>query len=363
MQVVCGVDWVGGESGYLKLIDQTKLPHKLVYINCTTVGQVADAIRNLQVRGAPAIGVAAAFGAYLGIRNHRLTQIDTDYKNFYKRFLYIYDVLLSTRPTAVNLKWALERIKQKVQEAQWFNSSKVKTEIYQESLKILKKDREVCHKIGLVGAKLIKNNYTILTHCNAGLLATAGNGTALSVLYQAKKEGKKFSVFATETRPLLQGARLTVWELQKNKIPVTLICDNMVGSLMECGVRGADCGMVRRRKIDLVIVGADRIAKNGDTANKIGTYQIAVLAKEHKIPFYIAAPLSTFSAKGGSASGGDIPIEYRSPDEVTHINHTLIAPRNTRVYNPAFDVTPVKYISGFITERGIISPMSITRHF
>ncbi|MFH1231283.1 MAG: S-methyl-5-thioribose-1-phosphate isomerase [Planctomycetota bacterium] len=343
------VDWIGGESGYLKLIDQTKLSHKLVYINCTTVEQVAYAIRNLQVRGAPAIGVAAAFGAYLGIRTHRLTQIDTDYKNFYKRFLYIYNVLLSTRPTAVNLKWALERIKQKVQEVQWFNSSKVKAGIYQEALKILKEDRETCNKIGLVGAKLIKNNYTILTHCNAGLLATAGNGTALSVLYQAKKESKKFSVFATETRPLLQGARLTVWELQKNNIPVTLICDNMVGSLMQKG------------KIDLVIVGADRIARNGDTANKIGTYQIALLVHHHKIPFYIAAPLSTFDRN--IRTGNQIPIEYRSPDEVTHINHTLIAPRSTRVYNPAFDVTPAKYITGFITEIGIIRPRSIIRHF
>ncbi|MEW6026742.1 MAG: S-methyl-5-thioribose-1-phosphate isomerase [Planctomycetota bacterium] len=365
-KTLSAVDWVGGENGYLKLIDQTKLPHKLTYLKCTRMEQVASAIKNLQVRGAPAIGVAAGFGLYLGIKG---------YNGLHKKFGEIYQMLLATRPTAVNLKWALDRIRDRVQE---FNDSKVQGEIYNEAMKILKEDRETCQRIGENGARLIKDGYNILTHCNAGLLATAGIGTALAPMYIAKKQGKRFSVYATETRPVLQGARLTVWELQKNHIPVTLICDNMVGSLMSCHQdtkaqrRKTNSFLVseftlseanvclRGRGIDLVIVGADRIARNGDTANKIGTYQVALLAHHHRIPFYVAAPLSTFDRN--IRTGKDIPIEYRASDEVTRVKMTdergkmkevQIAPRHTKVYNPAFDITPAKYITGFITETGI----------
>jgi methylthioribose-1-phosphate isomerase len=249
-----------------------------------------------------------------------------------------------------------------------------KKDVYNEALKILKEDRETCYKIGVNGAKLVKNGYNILTHCNAGLLATAGIGTALAPLYIARKQGRRFSVYSSETRPVLQGARLTVWELQRNHIPVTLICDNMVGSLMQ-GKSPSPFPLPRgerikvRGKIDLVIVGADRIARNGDTANKIGTYQVALLAHHHKIPFYVAAPMSTFDRN--IKTGKDIPIEFRSPDEVTRIKmidergqmrDVQVAPRHTKVYNPAFDVTSVKYIKGFITEKGIIKPGSIANY-
>ena len=368
---VRAVDWVGGENGYLKLIDQTKLPHKLAYLKCTTAEQVASAIKSLAVRGAPAIGVAAAFGAYLGMRN-----AECGMRNIRPRWLNIYNTLLSTRPTAVNLKWALDRIAVALKngETKGLKDRKLGSSVlqlfsslvYHEALDILKEDRVTCEKIGLNGAKLIKNGCRIFTHCNAGLLATAGIGTALAPLYIARKQGRRFSVYSSETRPVLQGARLTVWELQRNHIPVTLICDNMVGSLMQGKnpspyplTRGERI-KVRGQKINLVIVGADRIARNGDTANKIGTYQVALMAHHHRIPFYIAAPMSTFDRN--IKTGKDIPIEFRSPDEVTHIGKTLITPRHTKVYNPAFDVTPAKYIAGFITEKGIIKPKAITNY-
>ena len=412
-KMILTIEWVGGQNGYLKLIDQTKLPHKLTYLKCTTVEQVASAIKSLAVRGAPAIGVAAAFGAYLGMRGYsRLQDVTEGYtfaslsasKRLHENFGKVYQMLLATRPTAVNLKWALDRIAVVLKNGETeglttprpplirgskfpLNKGGLKGVVYREALKILHEDKETCYKIGVNGAKLVKNGYNILTHCNAGLLATAGIGTALAPMYIAKKQGRRFSVYSSETRPVLQGARLTVWELQRNHIPVTLICDNMVGSLMEFGVRSSEFGVGATRRgrpnIDLVIVGADRIARNGDTANKIGTYQVALLAHHHKIPFYVAAPMSTFSAKGGSASGGDIPIEFRSPDEVTQVRGKMtpscakatagrdergqmrevqIAPRHTKVYNPAFDVTPAKYIKGFITEKGIIKPEAITNY-
>ena len=397
------VEWIGGEKGYLRLIDQSKLPHKLTYLKCTTAEQVASAIKKLQVRGAPAIGVAAAFGAFLGVRNHTCLPAGRDYTDFHKQFVKIYQTLLTTRPTAVNLRWALDRIdnriKQPVREFNQLNPVvKIIKGVYNESLKILKEDRETCNKIGVNGAKLIKNGYNILTHCNAGLLATAGIGTALAPLYIARKQGRRFSVYSSETRPVLQGARLTVWELQRNHIPVTLICDNMVGSLMQRNesVNLPAAGRSDRyklhkcdsyssgaiyRTIDMVIVGADRIARNGDTANKIGTYQVALLAHHHRIPFYVAAPMSTFDRN--IKTGKDIPIEFRSPDEVTQVRGKMtpscakatagrdergqmkevqIAPAQTKVYNPAFDVTPVKYIKGFITEKGIIKPESIANY-
>ncbi|MBI5778673.1 MAG: S-methyl-5-thioribose-1-phosphate isomerase [Planctomycetes bacterium] len=382
-KMISTLDWVGNEDGYLKLIDQTKLPHKLTYLKCTTMEQVADAIKRLAVRGAPAIGVAAAFGAYLGIRGYnKLHKVTGGYKRLQEESNKVYQILLSTRPTAVNLRWALDRIDNMIKQDSADNQFnqlnpvvKIIKGVYNESLKILKEDRETCYRIGLNGAKLIKNGYHILTHCNAGLLATAGIGTALAPMYIAKKQGRKFSVYSSETRPVLQGARLTVWELQRNHIPVTLICDNMVGSLMKQGkidpIRTN--GRLRRptsNGVNIVIVGADRIARNGDTANKIGTYQVALLAHHHKIPFYIAAPMSTFDRN--IRIGKDIPIEYRSPEEVTQVKMTdergkmrevQIAPRHTRVYNPAFDVTPAKYISGYITERGIITARQIPRHF
>ena len=384
------VEWIGGEKGYLRLIDQSKLPHKLTYLKCTTAEQVASAIKKLQVRGAPAIGVAAAFGAYLGVRNHTCLPAGRDYTDFHKQFVKIYQTLLTTRPTAVNLRWALDRIDNRIKQDSADNQFnqlnpvvKIVKGVYNESLKILKEDRETCNKIGVNGAKLIKNGYNILTHCNAGLLATAGIGTALAPMYIARKQGRRFSVYSSETRPVLQGARLTVWELQRNHIPVTLICDNMVGSLMSCHQdtkaqrRKTNSFLVssclRGKGIDLVIVGADRIARNGDTANKIGTYQVALLAHHHRIPFYVAAPMSTFDRS--IKTGKDIPIEFRSPDEVTQVRGKMtpscakatagrdergqmrevrIAPRHTKVYNPAFDVTPAKYIAGYITEKGII---------
>ena len=375
------LEWVGGEDGYLKLIDQTKLPHKLTYLKCTTAEQVASAIKKLQVRGAPAIGVAAAFGAYLGVRTlgyKRLQDVTGSYRRLHKKFTEIYQMLLATRPTAVNLKWALDRIAMALKNPASgcgvnsrteelttpqpplirgskfpLNKGGLKGVVYNEAMEILKEDKETCYQIGLNGAKLIKNGYNILTHCNAGLLATAGIGTALAPLYIAQRQGRRFSVYSSETRPVLQGARLTVWEFQRNHIPVTLICDNMVGSLMQ-GIHHKGTKVTKSHKIDLVIVGADRIARNGDTANKIGTYQVALLAHHHKIPFYVAAPMSTFDRN--IRTGKDIPIEYRSSEEITHIKGTPIAPRHTKVYNPAFDVTPAKYITGFITEKGIIRP-------
>lgn len=326
---------IAWKDGKVRIIDQTKLPHKLVYLNIKDVKSMWRAIKKLKVRGAPAIGVAGAFGAVLGAEN-----INTDrYEIFSRRLNEVIKYLVSCRPTAVNLSWALERMRVRAEENRTKPVKKIKTLLLEEALKITGEDKICCRKMARHGAKLIKNRDCILTHCNAGGLATVGCGTALGVLFEAKRQGKRIKVFVDETRPLLQGARLTTWELLKEKIDTILICDNMAASLMEKG------------KIDKIFVGADRIAQNGDTANKIGTYNLAVLAKYHKVPFYVVAPMSTFDVK--LSSGKDILIEQRDEDEVRCIAGRHIAPKNVHVYNPAFDVTPARLITAIITENGI----------
>lgn len=327
------VEW---NEGVVRLIDQTKLPLEEVYVDCLDYKSVADAIRNMVVRGAPAIGVTAALGITLGIG-----QIKTDnFDEFWHEMEIICEVFAKTRPTAVNLFWAIKRMKQIALENKEKEVGLLKKILEEEAVKIARDDVENNKLIGRFGKELIKDGSTILTHCNAGALATAGYGTALGVIRAAYEEGKKIKVFVDETRPLLQGARLTAWELNKDGIPVTLITDNMAGYFMKKGM------------IDLVVVGADRIARNGDTANKIGTYSVAVLAKEHQIPFYVAAPISTLDIS--IPSGEHIPIEGRNSTEVTSIGGKKITVSGIEVLNPAFDITPHKFITAIITERGII---------
>ena len=323
------------KNNKLKIIDQRVLPGKLIIREINNIKDAYYCIKTLAVRGAPAIGVFAGYGLCVGFKNIKLNNRGDFFKHLYVNVGY----LKSARPTAVNLSWALDRMA-KVAIANHLKSiPDLKRVLLKEAKSIHLQDKKMCEAIGKNGATLIKKGDTILTHCNAGALATAGNGTALSVIYQAKKDNKSIKVFVDETRPLLQGARLTSWELKKHNIDVTLICDNMAASIMAQG------------KIQKIVVGADRIAKNGDTANKIGTYNLAVLAKEHKIPFFVAAPSSTFdfSIKNGT----EIPIEQRDPDEVRKIKDTLLAPKNIKVYNPAFDITPARLISAIITEKGI----------
>ena len=320
----------------LKVIDQRLLPRVHRYIECKDIDDVYHFIKTLAVRGAPAIGVFAAYGLYLGLRNTRTE----GNKIFFRRLDEILRHIRSSRPTAVNLAWALDRMKRAAISHRNEPVAAIKKALLAEARKIQAEDEKMCSNIGKNGAALIKKGDTILTHCNAGALATAGEGTALAVIYRASREGKNVKVYADETRPLLQGARLTAWELRKKRIDVTLICDNMAAALM------------RQGKIDKVIVGADRIVRNGDTANKIGTYGLAVLAKEHGIPFYVAAPSSTLDLK--IKSGRYIPIEQRDPDEVRKVKGVYIAPERIKVYNPAFDVTPHQYISAIITERGVL---------
>ncbi len=328
------IKWINGAA---RIIDQTKLPHKLEYIHCRDVDTMWHAIKRLSVRGAPALGGAAAFGVLLGLKEFK----GNDRKLFEKHFNKVCDYIGTSRPTAVNLFNALSDMKEVVRSHPESSVSQLKDFLKQKAFEIYNHDRRVCRQMGDFGVALIKNHSNVLTVCNAGALATVDYGTALGVMYSAKKKGKKFKVYSCETRPLLQGARLTVWELLREKIDTTLICDNMAASLMKKG------------KIDLVIAGADRIASNGDTANKIGTYSLAVLAKYHKIPFYIAAPRSTFDLK--IHSGREIPIEERNPDEVTGFNGQRTAPPSVKVYNPAFDVTDHRLITAIITEYGVIS--------
>ncbi len=329
------VQTITWRKGKAVIIDQTRLPHKLVYLDIEDVKSMWHAIKKLKVRGAPAIGVAGAFGAVLGIQN-----INTDrYEIFKRRLDGVIKYLVSCRPTAVNLAWALERMRKCAEKNKAKNIAAIKSALLKEALKIMEEDKMCCRRMARHGAKLIKNGDHILTHCNAGGLATVDYGTALGVLFEAEKQGKRIKVFVDETRPLLQGARLTAWELLKAGIDATLICDNMAASLMEKG------------KVDKIFVGADRIARNGDVANKIGTYNLAVLAKYHKIPFYVVAPVSTFDVK--LSSGKDIPIEERHQDEVRTMMGKRIAPKNIKVYNPAFDVTPARLITAIITETGV----------
>lgn len=337
------VEW---KDGAVRLLDQSRLPEVVEFLDCRDYQMVADAIRTLKVRGAPAIGVTAAMGVALGAQAIHAT----DYSSFAQAVLKICDELAATRPTAVNLFWAIERMRQKLESSRAQPVSTIKQALIDESQAILEEDIALCKAMGRHGAELIGDGQTVLTHCNAGSLATAGYGTALGVIRAAWEQGKRINVIADETRPVLQGARLTAWELMQDQIPVTLITDNMAGSLMKQG------------KIHLCVVGADRIAANGDVANKIGTYSVAVLAKAHNIPFYVAAPYSTIDLK--TKSGEDIPIEERNPLEVTTIygSHP-VAPKDVAVYNPAFDVTPAELITGIITERGVFKPSELALQF
>ena len=318
------------------MIDQTRLPGEEVYNEYEDFQGVAEAIRGMIVRGAPAIGVAAAMGVALGARGI----IADTHESFFRQLDNVCEVLGRTRPTAVNLFWAIERMKRVAEAHREMDLHSIREILKAEAIRIEEEDLEICRSIGRNGAALIRDGATILTHCNAGGLATAGYGTALGVIRAAHEAGKNIQVFADETRPWLQGARLTSWELMKDGIPVTLISDNMAGYFM------------RKGEIDVCVVGADRIAANGDTANKIGTYSVAVLARENKIPFYVAAPVSTLDL--AISSGDEIPIEERHAVEVTHLQGYPIAPEGVRVRNPAFDVTPARYITGIITERGVV---------
>jgi methylthioribose-1-phosphate isomerase len=351
--IVEAVKWIGGIDGYLELIDQRRLPAEFTTLQCRDIETLFDAIKTLAVRGAPAIGVSAAYGLVLALQkldtNESIEKSLTALKN-------AREYLASSRPTAVNLFWALDRVCQAVGWAKAFfahaECSRVQQVAHPTTLKqlrevvlreanaIYQEDVDMCRRIGQYGEKFIKDGAGILTHCNAGALATAGQGTALSPMFEAHKKGKKFRVYADETRPLLQGARLTAWELKQAGIDVTVICDNMAGWLMKQG------------RINAVITGADRIAANGDTANKIGTYSLSILAREHGVPFYIAAPSSTFDLS--IKSGAEIPIEQRSAEEVTTFAGTQTAPAGVSVYNPAFDVTNARDITAIITEKGII---------
>ncbi len=330
------VDTISWENGKVRLVDQTLLPSRFKYIICGDVKTLWHAIKRLQVRGAPAIGIAGAFGILLAIKGSKARSGEDLMKEVNISAKY----LASSRPTAVNLFWALARMRCAGEKNIFKKPAEIKKLLFKEAATIYEEDRSACRQMARNGAKLIKTGDCILTHCNAGGLATADYGTALGVLFEAKRQGKRIKVYADETRPLLQGARLTTWELMHEGIDTTLICDNMAASLMAKG------------KIDKVIVGADRIARNGDTANKIGTYSIAVLAKYHKIPFYVAAPLSTFDRNINT--GRDIPIEERSGDEVRSLGGKYIAPKKVKVYNPAFDVTPNALIDAIITEKGVL---------
>lgn len=335
------IEW---KNGIVRMIDQSRLPLEVVYINCKDYREVADAIKTLKIRGAPAIGIAAAMGIALGAQDIKAK----DFKSFYKELESIGKHLAKQRPTAVNLFWAIERMLDSAKRNKGLTTEELKSLLIKEAIDILEEDIKVNKAIGKHGAKFIKDGDTILTHCNAGSLATGGYGTATAPIFTAIEQGKKVKVFADETRPILQGARLTACELMEAGVDVTLITDNMAGAFMKKGM------------IDLAIVGADRVARNGDVANKIGTYSVAVLCKEHKIPFYVAAPISTIDFN--IPSGESIPIEERPTEEVTCIMGKLqIAPRGVKVLNPAFDVTPSRYITAIITEKGAFKPEEIRK--
>jgi len=333
--IVEAVKWIGDTDGYLELIDQRRLPAELTKLQCRDVETLFEAIKTLAVRGAPAIGVSAAYGLVLALQQ---LNADEDIEKSLESLAGARDYLASSRPTAVNLFWALDRVLQAASSVK--TPQQLREVIFREANAIYQEDVDMCRSIGRHGEKFIKDGAGILTHCNAGALATAGQGTALSPMFEAHKKGKKFKVYVDETRPLLQGARLTAWELKQAGIDVTVICDNMAGWLMKQG------------KINAVITGADRIAANGDAANKIGTYSLSILAREHNIPFYIAAPSSTFDLN--IKSGAEIPIEQRSAEEITTFAGTQTTPASVDVYNPAFDVTEAPDITAIITETGVI---------
>ena len=314
------------------MIDQTRLPLEECYVTCRTYEEVAAAIRDMIIRGAPAIGVAAAMGVALGAQQADGADLDRQMET-------ICATLAKTRPTAVNLFWAIDRMRRLYGSLRGKPAAEIREALAREAILIREEDIAICRRIGRNGAALVPDGKTVLTHCNAGALATAGYGTALGVIRAAIESGKRVDVFADETRPFLQGARLTVWELQQDGIPTTLITDNMAGHFMRSG------------RIGCVVVGADRIAANGDVANKIGTYSVAVLAKENGVPFLVAAPVSTLDLS--LASGDAIPIEQRAPSEVTHLYGRQVAPAGTAVENPAFDVTPARYVTAIVTEKGV----------
>lgn len=335
MGEITPIEWVDGK---VRILDQSKLPGEIVYLDCRSPEQVAEAIQKMRIRGAPALGIAAAFALALCASNSR----QKESKGLLEELEACADSIRATRPTARNLFWAIERMLELARESGEVAVGELRSALIQEANTILKEDRQTCRQIGDLGAELVPQKATILTHCNAGALATGGYGTALGVIRSAVRQGKKVSVLADETRPLLQGARLTAWELSQEGIPVTVITDSMAGTCMQQG------------KVNLVVVGADRIAGNGDVANKVGTYPLAVLAKEHGVPFYVAAPVSTMDLS--LASGDQIPIEERSETEVTEIAGTRIAPLGVSVLNPAFDVTPARLVTAIICEKGILRP-------
>jgi len=330
------IEW---QDDTIVMVDQRKLPGQELYVRCRTAQEVAKAIRTMVIRGAPAIGVAAAMGIALGMQ--RSTAKGT--KQFAVEFQKTCDMMAATRPTAVNLFWAIERMKRSFSEGALAGESpeELAARMHREARAIHDEDVANCRTMGQFGATLVADGSRVLTHCNAGALATAGYGSALGVIRAAVEQGKKIAVFADETRPFLQGARLTAWELVRDGINTTVITESMAGPLMRAG------------EIDIVVVGADRIAANGDTANKIGTYTVAVLAREHKIPFYVAAPLSTIDL--ATPDGDHIPIEERDQREVSHLGTSRLTPIGAKIRNPAFDVTPNRYIAGIITERGIFT--------
>ena len=330
--MILTLEWT--EAG-VRFIDQTKLPTEETYVTCTSYQQVADAIRTMIVRGAPAIGVAAAMGIALGTRDAAAR----DHASLREEFEKICQVIGATRPTAVNLFWAIERMRRKLDASQKLSVAEAKRALIEEAQRMYVEDIAANQAMGKHGATLMPSSGGVLTHCNAGALATCGYGTALGVIRAAVESGKKIHVFADETRPFLQGSRLTAWELNKDGIPTTVISDNMAGAMMSQG------------KIGAVVVGADRIAAKGDVANKIGTFTVAVLAKEHGIPFYVAAPWSTVDL--ATPDGEGIPIEQRPATEVTHFAGKRVTPEGIRVENPAFDVTPHRYVAAIITERGL----------
>jgi methylthioribose-1-phosphate isomerase len=340
MKTLQTLHWVGGVDGHLRLIDQTRLPVEFAEIDCRDIEAAWEAIKTMRVRGAPAIGVAAAYGVCLGVQD----VVGSDETTFFKRLHEAADYLATSRPTAVNLFWAIERMKQVALRLRGRPSSEIAAALLAEARAIHEEDRQMCRAIGRHGAELLRDGQGVLTHCNAGGLATSDYGTALALVFAAAEAGKTLHVYADETRPLLQGARLTAWELQHRGIDVTVICDSMAAQVM------------REGRVQAVVVGADRIAANGDTANKIGTYGVAILAAAHEIPFYVAAPSSTFDRS--IASGAEIPIEQRDPREVTHGFGRQTAPDGVAVYNPAFDVTPAERIAAIICERGVIQPVN-----
>jgi methylthioribose-1-phosphate isomerase len=334
--------WIGESDGHLKLIDQTLLPVELREIDCRDVETVFEAIRSLRVRGAPAIGVAAAYGMVIGAQQAAAANAD----EFFDGLNFAAERLATSRPTAVNLFWAIDRMRRVADDARGNSASPADTiaRLLAEARAIHEEDRAMCRAIGHFGQELLKDGQGVLTHCNAGGLATSDYGTALALFFAAQEVGKRLHVYADETRPLLQGARLTAWELHNRGIDVTLICDSMAAQVM------------REGRIQAVVTGADRIAANGDTANKIGTYGVALLAAAHDIPFYVAAPTNTFDLS--LSDGSQIPIEERSASEITHGFGRQTAPEGVKVYNPAFDVTPARLIKAIICERGVIDPVN-----